>query len=188
MSRKKSPVQRKPAPSEERARVLSSRDFLFINEVAELAGVGTELAILMVETCRIKPYVLEGKDGNPVNSYMTFKIKKMLAARGRIIPYFNHELASQRQWIDIMESAAAKPLDADWYFPPVNPDPLIRLDEDRAAEILTSVQEALALEGDAAEILRLVADSINILSRNDVTIESNSKWKKFGTSAFRGGK
>lgn len=110
---------------------------------------------------KLRPYSFEAKDGGVLVAYLTCKVKKVLAARGRIIPGFNEDQATSRQWQEIFDSALAKPLDSEWYFQPVNPDPLLRTTEQDARDILGEITKALTIEGDPPEVLRYVADIIN---------------------------
>lgn len=133
----------------------------------------------------LKPYTLETRTGQHVDAYMTFQVKKMLAARGRIIPGFNHEEASQRQWLEIIEQAVRRPLDEDWYFYPVNPEPLITISEESATKILKQVAAVFKMEGPDDEKLRLMADIINVEVREDLPMQANSRWKMFGKPGFK---
>jgi hypothetical protein len=47
----------------------------------------------------------------------------------------------------------------------VNPDPLVNISEDVASKILEAVKENMGLEGPPSEILRLIADTVNLESR-----------------------
>jgi len=177
-------IHRQKAPPLKLAVHLSERDFLLLPDVARLSGVDEDTTLLMIRQFGMKPYILETIKGGTVNGYMTSKIKRMLAARGRIIPGFNEGLASQRQWLEILDSAIDKPLEKDWYFQPVNPDPLVVIDQDRARQILEEIREYAAIDGDPDEVLRLVADTINTLSREDMPLRSNSRWKNAGGGLF----
>lgn len=177
-------MHRLKAPSVEVASMLAEKGFLLLSEVSKLSGVDEDTTTLMIRQFGLKPYMLETVKGGTVNGYMTNKIKKMLAARGRIVPGFNEGLATQRQWLEVLDSAIDKPLDKDWYFPPVNPDPLVVIDKDRARHILEKIQEYAPMEGDPEEVLRLISDTINTMSRDDMPLRSNSKWKNAGGGLF----
>lgn len=180
MSRKKL-IARDKAPSEEVARLYSERDFLILEDVCKLSGVGKDTTELMLKQSGLKPFILETKDATPINGYLTIQVKKILASRGRIIPGFNEDYASQRQWMEILESAIKKPLEKDWYFQPVNPDPLVRMDNERAEFILSKVREGLDINDEPCEILKLIADYINTYSRDDMPLRPNSHLRGAGS-------
>lgn len=168
-----SAYQRSAAPPREKATKLSGKDFLFIHEIALLAGVTKETAELIIHQSKLRPYMFEDKQGNAIPAYLTCKIRKVLAARGHVIPGFNEHLTTGRQWLELIDAATEKPLDKDWYFQPVNPDPLLRVTEEQAEKILEKVKLMLAVEGAPSEVLRLVADVINEESRT-LTITSKT--------------
>lgn len=181
---KKTLFHRQKAPTEELAAMMAERGFLLLPDVSKLSGVDEELTLAMIKQFGMKPYVLETKSGKHVNGYVTSKVKKMLAARGRIVPGFNQDHATQRQWLEILESTITKPLDKTWYFQPVNPDPLVVVSEDKAGEILGKIKKYAGFEDPPSEVLRLIADLINIETREDLPLRPNSKWKGAGGGLF----
>lgn len=179
------PYERQPAPPLEIAEKLAQREFLFIKEVAELTGVSEESTLAIIYSFGLRPYKLEAKHGLTVDAYMTHQIKKMLAARGRIVPGFNAEEASQRQWLEVLEQAVVRPLDEKWYFQPVNPEPLITVTEKASKIILEKISKVFGMTGPDDEKLRLIADIINVEVREDMPLQANSRWKNFGKPGFR---
>lgn len=158
---------------------MSKKEFLVINDIIKLSGVDKTQTELMIRNNRIQPMFLEPVNGtSPVKAYMTVKIKKMLAARGRVIPGFNEEFASQRQWLEIFDDALENPVSEEWYFPPVNPDPIVRIKKEKAKQILDKISNDLKVNDEPEEVLRLIADSINIMSREDkLPLARSSEYK-----------
>lgn len=179
------PFERQPAPPEEEALKLSQREFLFLKEISKLTGVSEESTKAIIQSFGLRPYKLEAKYGMTVDAYMTHQVKKMLAARGRIVPGFNTEEASQRQWLEILEDAIVRPLDGKWYFQPVNPEPLVSISEESSKKILGKLLKVFKMDGPDDEKLRLIADLINVEVREDMPIQANNRWKKFPKPGFR---
>lgn len=177
-------IHRQKAPDEETAKRMADKEFLLMPDICRISGVDEELTLAMIKQFGIKPYILETKKGETVNGYMTLKLKKMFAARGRVVPGFNDDYASQRQWLEILESAVSKPLEKDWYFQPVNPDPLVIIGDEKAESILQKIREYVKYEGAPAETLRLIADFINVESREDLPLRTNTGYKGLGAGLF----
>jgi hypothetical protein len=158
-------MKRLAAPPLEIAQKFAAREYIFLDDVAFLANTSKDVAELFLQQGKLRRYPFSDRHGILHQAFLTFQVKKVLAARGRIIPGFNEDSATQRQWLEMLDSAMVRPLDNDWYFPPVNPDPLVNISEDVASKILEAVKENMGLEGPPSEILRLIADTVNLESR-----------------------
>jgi hypothetical protein len=162
-------MRRLASPPKEVAEKYAAKEYIFLNEVAYLANIPLDEAELILQQGKLRTYPFMTRDHKAVHGYLTFMVKKVLAARGRIIPGFNEDAATHRQWVEMIDSALERPLDPDWYFPPVNPDPLVIISDESAQKILDEVKGSLELGGSPAEILRLVADLVNMGAKDALT-------------------
>lgn len=163
---KLSKIKRISSPPKEEAEQYSKKEFLFIDEISHLMKTPKDVVEAYLHQGGLRSYPFLCKDGSTVRGFLTYQVKKVLAAKGRVVPYFNEGYATQRQWEEMINKSLEKPLQEDWYFPPVNPDPLVNISEKNATLILEKVQEALNIQDTSDEKLRLVADIININSKN----------------------
>lgn len=156
-------VKVKGVPNKETAEKLAKKPFLLIHEIAILTGLDEILSLRIMKIAKLKPYKLMAKHlMKNVKGYDTIKVQRVLARRGRVIPGFNESFATQRQWLEILEDAVTKPLSEEWYFNPVRPDPLVDISNERSLAILDKVADLMNQEKSPAEVLKLVADAINV--------------------------
>ena len=168
----------RPPPPEEVSKY-KRKEFLFVGEIAYITNLDKDTVKNILQQGEVKPYRFTPQDIHGKNlivfGYLTHIVKRCLAARGHVIPGFNEEYASQRQWIDVLDSAISIPIDKDWYFPPVPPDPLVYISDYNARDIIDKIRIVLdkesSLEGDK---LREIADVINVNSHPDDLRKKNT--------------
>jgi len=163
---KPSKIKRISSPPKEEALHYAKKEFLFLEEISTLMRTPKDIVEAYMYQGGLHSYPFLCPDGSTVRGYLTYQVKKVLAAKGRVVPYFNEEFATQRQWEELIAKSLEKPLQEDWYFPPVNPDPLIRISEASASSILKKIQEAQDLQDSPEEKLRLIADIINVNAKD----------------------
>lgn len=168
----------RPPPPEEVSKY-KRREFLFVGEIAYITNLDKDIVKNILQQGEVKPYRFTPQDIHGRNlivfGYLTHVVKRCLASRGHIIPGFNEEYASQRQWTDVLDDAISRPIDKDWYFPPIHPDPLVYISDENSYPILEKIRSILNEDSlQSGDKLREIADVINVNSHPDDLRKKNT--------------